>query len=59
MTETELKDILDSKVELYNNPKFVESDPIQIPHQFSKKNIEIAVFLTSIQICITFCNCYS
>lgn len=43
-----LKDFLDSKVEQYNNPKFIESDPIQIPHQFSnKEDIEIAAFLTA------------
>lgn len=45
----ELKDFLDEKVELYNNPNFIESDPIQIPHQFSlKEDIEIAGFLSSI-----------
>lgn len=44
----ELKDFLDSKVALYNNPKFIESDPIQIPHQYDKKeDIEIAGFLTA------------
>lgn len=44
----EIKDFLDSKVIQYNNPKFIESDPIQIPHQFSKKeDIEIAGFLTA------------
>ncbi|GGI57420.1 TIGR02757 family protein [Winogradskyella haliclonae] len=44
----ELKDFLDNKVELYNNPKFIDSDPIQIPHQFSKKeDIEIIGFLTA------------
>ncbi|TJY33944.1 TIGR02757 family protein [Pontimicrobium aquaticum] len=48
MKTSELKDFLDSKVELYNNPKFIESDPIQIPHQFNKKeDIEIAGFLTA------------
>jgi len=32
----------------YNNPKFIESDPIQIPHHFSKKeDVEIAGFLTA------------
>ncbi|WP_347926035.1 TIGR02757 family protein [Pontimicrobium sp. SW4] len=32
----------------YNNQKFIESDPIQIPHHFSKKeDIEIAGFLTA------------
>ncbi|WP_179321098.1 TIGR02757 family protein [Winogradskyella helgolandensis] len=45
---SELKDFLDEKVNLYNNPKFIESDPIQIPHQFSKKeDIEIAAFLAA------------
>jgi len=45
---TELKEFLDLKVHQYNYPKFIESDPIQIPHQFSKKeDIEIAAFLTA------------
>ena len=45
---SELKEFLDSKVEQYNNPRFIETDPIQIPHQFSKKeDIEIAGFLTA------------
>ncbi|NNK81786.1 MAG: TIGR02757 family protein [Flavobacteriaceae bacterium] len=48
MNHSELKDFLDSKVIQYNNPRFIESDPIQIPHQFSKKeDIEIAAFLTA------------
>jgi len=48
MTKNELKDFLDEKVALYNNPKFIESDPIQIPHQFTQKeDIEIAAFLTA------------
>ncbi|WP_333599689.1 TIGR02757 family protein [Flavobacterium sp.] len=48
MTKAELKDFLEEKVILYNNPKFIESDPIQIPHQFSlKEDIEIAGFLTA------------
>lgn len=43
-----LKEFLDEKVALYNTPKFIETDPIQIPHQFSKKeDIEIAGFLTA------------
>lgn len=42
------KEFLDSKVIEYNNPKFIESDPIQVPHQFSKKeDVEIAAFLTA------------
>lgn len=48
LKKSELKEFLDTKVELYNNPKFIESDPIQIPHKFSKKeDIEIAGFLTA------------
>jgi uncharacterized protein (TIGR02757 family) len=44
----ELKEFLDAKVLEYNQPKFIESDPIQVPHQFSKKeDIEIAGFLTA------------
>lgn len=48
LNQEELKEFLDSKVAQYNNPRFIESDPIQIPHQFSEKeNIEIAGFLTA------------
>lgn len=45
----ELKDFLDKKVELYNHPRFIESDPIQIPHAFQRKeDIEIAAFLVAV-----------
>ena len=48
MNKTELKSFLDEKVILYNNPNFIESDPIQIPHLFSlKEDIEIAGFLSA------------
>ena len=48
MRKTELKSFLDYKVEQYNTPEFIDSDPIQIPHLFSKKeDIEIAGFLTA------------
>ncbi|MGJ8745747.1 TIGR02757 family protein [Polaribacter sp.] len=48
MKKTELKEFLDQKVMLYNNPKFIASDPIQIPHRFTKKeDIEISAFLTA------------
>ena len=44
----ELKSFLDLKVEMYNRNSFHRSDPIQIPHQFSKKeDIEIAGFLSA------------
>ncbi|WP_372947304.1 TIGR02757 family protein [Mariniphaga sp.] len=48
MEQTEIKEFLDEKVEKYNRPAFIETDPIQIPKQFSQKeNIEIAAFLTA------------
>ena len=48
MKKNELKDFLDEKVEKYNTLDFISSDPIQIPHQFSKKeDIEIAGFLAA------------
>lgn len=48
MNKLELKDFLDTKVEQYQNSAFFDSDPIQIPAQFSKKqDIEIAGFLTA------------
>jgi len=38
-----LRKLLDEKVKLYNQPGFIDKDPIQIPHSFSKKqDIEIA-----------------
>jgi len=44
----ELKDFLDEKAAYYDRPEFIESDPIQIPHLFSKKeDIEIAGFLVA------------
>jgi len=39
----ELKQFLDEKVEQFNQPGFIENDPISIPHLFKKKqDIEIA-----------------
>jgi uncharacterized protein (TIGR02757 family) len=44
----DLKDFLDEKVLKYNQPFFIETDPIQVPKNFSgKENIEIAAFLTA------------
>lgn len=44
----DLKEFLDEKVDLYNRPAFIESDPISIPHQFTRKpDIEIAGFLAA------------
>jgi uncharacterized protein (TIGR02757 family) len=48
LSKEELYDFLEEKVALYNQPKFIESDPIQVPHQFSRKeDIEIAAFLAA------------
>ncbi len=48
MTPNELKSFLDFKAEQYENSGFIETDPIQIPHRFSKKeDIEISGFLLS------------
>ncbi|MCK5441525.1 MAG: TIGR02757 family protein [Maribacter sp.] len=48
MTKSELRDFLEAKVDQYNHPRFLESDPIQIPHRFSiKEDIEISAFLTA------------
>jgi len=42
----QLKPFLDEKVHLYNQFKFIETDPISIPHKFQKKeDIEIIGFL--------------
>ncbi len=48
LNDKDLKDFLNQKVQQYNQPQFIESDPIQIPHLFSKKeDIEIAGFLAA------------
>lgn len=48
MNLIELKDFLDAKVIQYNSAEFLETDPIQIPHLFIKKeDIEISAFLTA------------
>ncbi|MBA2330564.1 MAG: TIGR02757 family protein [Flavisolibacter sp.] len=49
MEENKLKDFLNKKVDEYNQPSFIQSDPISVPHRFSKKqDIEIAAFFASI-----------
>jgi uncharacterized protein (TIGR02757 family) len=48
MEETELKAFLEEKVDQYNSNSFIETDPIQVPHQFNAAgDIEIAAFLTA------------
>lgn len=44
----DLKSFLDEKVIQYNQPSFIETDPIQVPRLFTQKeDIEIAGFLTA------------
>ncbi|WP_234734892.1 TIGR02757 family protein [Tellurirhabdus bombi] len=44
-----LKDLLDQKVEQYNQPSFIEKDPISIPHRFTlKQDIEIMGFWAAV-----------
>ena len=48
LSSSELKSFLDEKYDLYNRETFIETDPIQIPKAFSKKeDIEITAFLAS------------
>lgn len=48
MNFQELTDFLNFKAEQYENPIFLESDPIQLPHRFTQKEaIEIVAFLVS------------
>lgn len=49
MKKRKLKEFLDKKVDEYNQPFFVESDPVCIPHLFTKKqDIEIAALFAAI-----------
>lgn len=44
----DIREFLEEKVDQYNVPSFIESDPISIPHRYDlKEDIEISGFLTS------------
>ena len=44
----EIKEFLDTKVVKYNNPEFIVSDPVGIPHRYDlKEDIEISGFLAA------------
>ncbi len=44
----DIKNLLDEKYHQFNNTSFIETDPICIPHQFTKKqDIEIAALLVA------------
>ena len=45
----QLKDFLDQKYEQYNQPGFIEHDPVSIPHAYTKKqDIEITGFWAAV-----------
>jgi uncharacterized protein (TIGR02757 family) len=49
MNKQQLKLFLNTKVDFYNQPSFINTDPICIPHLFSKKqDVEIAGFFAAI-----------
>ncbi|MEM9052615.1 MAG: TIGR02757 family protein [Bacteroidota bacterium] len=49
MTKKEVAQLLVEKSVEYNHPDFIQTDPIQIPHRFSKKeDIEISGFLAAV-----------
>jgi len=48
LKKTEIKILLDTYVDYFNRRSFIDSDPVQVPHSFTKReDIEIAAFLTS------------
>jgi len=48
MQKSEIKEFLDEKVNQYNAPSFIASDPISVPKQFSnKEDVEIAAYLAA------------
>jgi uncharacterized protein (TIGR02757 family) len=48
LVKEDLYSFLEEKYLQYNNPKFIETDPISIPHRFTKKeDIEIAGFMAA------------
>jgi len=47
--QQDIKLFLDSKVDQFNRPEFIDLDPISIPHQFKKKqDIEVAALIAAI-----------
>ncbi|GAB4428566.1 MAG: TIGR02757 family protein [Bacteroidia bacterium] len=44
-----LRDLLDAKYDQYNHPRFIEHDPISIPHLFTARaDVEVAGFFAAI-----------
>ncbi len=49
VNEEDIIELLESKYLEYNKPEFIETDPVFIPHQFTRKeDIEISGFLTAL-----------
>jgi uncharacterized protein (TIGR02757 family) len=45
---SQLREILEQRYRLYNQPAFIETDPISVPHRFVKPaDIEVSAFLTA------------
>ena len=48
LNQTDLKEFLEEKYQEFNSAKFIESDPVQVPHRFRRKeDIEIAGFFSA------------
>jgi uncharacterized protein (TIGR02757 family) len=48
LNKKEIKDVLEELHDRYNQPAFIESDPVSIPHYFTRKqDIEIAGFFSA------------
>lgn len=48
MVIEQLKELLNQRFTLYNTPDFISTDPISIPHSFSKReDIEVAAFCSA------------
>lgn len=49
LNHEDIFEFLEEKTDKYNQPDFIENDPISIPHKFStKEDIEISGFITAI-----------
>ena len=49
MQTTALKKLLDDRAAFYNQPRFIEDDPISVPHRFTlKQDVEIAGFFAAV-----------
>jgi uncharacterized protein (TIGR02757 family) len=48
LTQSDLRDFLEEKLEFYNQPWFICNDPVSVPHQYSRNtDIETAAFFSA------------